>query len=255
MNLDVLREPERIVELLCEAAPTWKPGRRLAYHAVTGGFILGEIVRRVTGRDLRAYLDETVLRPLGFRGMNYGAPPELRPHVARNAFTGREVPFPLSRIVRRALGVSFRDAVSISNDARWLDAIVPAGNICATANEASRFYQLLLREGELDGVRVFNPRTVRRARTESSYLEADLTLGLPIRYGLGFMLGADYLSLYGPRTPSAFGHLGFIQILTWADPERQIAVGLLTSGKPFLGLHLRRLYGVLAAISRSCPPV
>lgn len=253
-DVELLLRWERIVELLCDARPAWKPGRRLAYHAITGGFILGEIVRRVTGRTIREYLHDEVLGPLGFRWMNYGVAPADLPRVARNYFTGRQVPFPLSVLVRRALGVGFREAVEISNDPRFLTGIVPAGNVVSTANEVSRFYQLLLQGGELDGRRVFDARTIRRARTESSYLELDLTLGFPVHYGLGLMLGAERLSLFGPDTPQAFGHLGFIHILTWADPDRQLAVGLLTTGKPFIGLHLRRVYGVLQAISRSCPP-
>ncbi len=254
-KLDLLLDPTRIVDALCAAEPTWAPGRRLAYHAVTGGFILAEIIRRVTGRDIRQFLHAEVLKPLGFRWMNYGVAPADVPRVADNAFTGRHAPFPVSRIVERALGVSFEEAARVSNDPRWLTGIVPSGNIYATANEASRFYQLLLDEGTLDGVTVFDPRTVRRATAEASYLEVDLTLGLPIHYGLGMMLGSDHFSIYGPNTPLAFGHIGLSQVLTWADPDRDIACALLTSGKPFVGLHLIRTYGVLRAISEHCPPV
>lgn len=252
-DLDLLGDWETVVELLCDAEPVSVPGRRLAYHAVTGGFVLGEVVRRVTGRDVRTYLRDVALDPLGFRGMSYGVDPEEVPRVARNAFTGRDVPFPLSVLVRRAIGVSLREAVAISNDARYLTGIVSAGNIVATAGEAARFYQLLLEEGELDGVRVFDARTVRRARTESSYLEVDPTLAVPIRYGLGLMLGGEVASLFGPGTPQAFGHLGFIHILTWADPQRDLAAALITTGKPFVGVHLYRLYRLLAAIARGCP--
>jgi CubicO group peptidase (beta-lactamase class C family) len=253
--LEELLDWDRIVQLLCEAEPTWPPGRRLAYHAITGGFILGEIVRRVTRKDIRQYLRDEVLVPLGMRLMNYGVPPEMVSQVARNYFTGNAVPFPISLLVKRALGVSFREACELSNDPIFLTSIIPAGNIVATAEEVSRFYQLLLNEGELDGKRIFDPRTVRRAINESSHLEIDLTLALPIRYGLGLMLGDRRLSLFGPNTPRAFGHVGFIQVLTWADPDRRVAVGFLTSGKPFFGLHLRHTIAVLQAISRHCAVV
>jgi CubicO group peptidase (beta-lactamase class C family) len=255
IDASVVCDWRRIIEQLCDAQPVWMPGRRLAYHAITGGYVLGEIVRRVTGKDVRQFLREVALDPLGFEGMDYGVPRERLGDVARNYATGREPPFPLSLLVGRALGVSFREAVEISNDPRWLSEIIPAGNIVATANEASRFYQMLLQEGELDGTRVFDKRTVRRARAESSYLEVDLTLGAPLRYGLGFMLGTPYVGLYGPDTEQAFGHLGFIEVFTWADPERALAVALLTSGKPFLGIHLRHVWGVLSAIARNCPKV
>ena len=108
-----------------------------------------------------------------------------------NYFTGPPPLPPFSQLFQRALGVSFQEVVALSNDPRFFTAIIPAANVVATANDASRFYQLLLDGGELDGVRVFEARTVRRATTEQSYLELDLTLGLPFRYGMGFMLGAD----------------------------------------------------------------
>jgi CubicO group peptidase (beta-lactamase class C family) len=122
----------------------------------------------------------------------------------------------------------------ISNDPRFLRGIIPAANLVTTANEFSLFYQVLLDEGTFGGVRVFDPRTVRRAVSEQSYLEFDRTLGLPIRYGLGFMLGGRWVSLFGPGTERAFGHLGFTNIIAWADPDRQVAAALLTSGKPLV---------------------
>lgn len=253
VDLDLLEDPARIVELLCDAEPVWRAGRRLAYHALTGGFILGEVVRRVTGRGVRTFLDEEVLRPLRIEAMTYGVRDGDMGRVARNYFTGLPVLFPFSVLVRRALGVGFAEACRLSNDERFLHAVVPAGNIVATADEVSRFYQLLLNGGELDGVRIFSPRTVRRARSEQSYLEVDLTLGFPVRYGLGLMLGGRYVSLYGPGTPKAFGHMGFTNIFAYADPEREVAVCLMTSGKPFAAPSLWRVYDVVRQIAMRCP--
>jgi CubicO group peptidase (beta-lactamase class C family) len=94
---------------------------------------------------------------------------------------------------------------------------------------------------------------VRRATSEQSYLEFDLTLGLPLRYGMGFMLGGKWFSLYGPDTEHAFGHLGFTNIIGWADPERQIAGALMTSGKPLLYPEIYYVYEILRQIGRACP--
>ena len=76
MNLDLLDRPDEIVSILSQLPQMWRPGRQLAYHAITGGFILGEIVRRVTGKPIRALVDDELCRPLGFRWMNYGVAPE-----------------------------------------------------------------------------------------------------------------------------------------------------------------------------------
>jgi CubicO group peptidase (beta-lactamase class C family) len=68
------------------------------------------------------------------------------------------------------------------------------------------------------------------------------------------MLGGSRISLFGPRTPRAFGHLGFTNILSWADPDRALAAALITSGKAFLSLDSVRLMQVIFEISRVFPP-
>ena len=73
--------------------------------------------------------------------------------------------------------------------------------------------------GELDGVRVIETDTIRKALEEQSHLEIDFSLGFPTRFSYGLMLGAQILSLYGRDTQHAFGHLGFTNILGWADPR------------------------------------
>lgn len=252
MQLETLEDEAQILQLLCDARPTWRPGRRLAYHAITGGFILGEIVKRVTGKNIRAVLKQEILQPLGFRWTNYGVAARDVSKVALSYFTGPPLMPPLSTLLARALGVPMDRAISLSNDPRFLTAVVPAGNVVSTASELSRFYQLLLNGGSLDGVQIFEPRTIRRATQEHSYLEFDLTLVLPLRYGMGFMLGGQYLSLYGPDTPNAFGHLGFTNIISWADPDRQIAGTLMTSGKPLVYPELYFLHDVMWQIGTAC---
>jgi CubicO group peptidase (beta-lactamase class C family) len=255
MRLDYLAQPEEIVRILCATQLSSRPGQRLAYHAISGGFVLGELVRRVTGHDIRTLLADAVQRPLGFRWLRYGVEPQDVERVARSYATGPPVLPPLSTIMARALGVGFYEAIELSNDPRFLVALIPAGNLIATAEEMSRFYQLLLDGGTLDGVRVFAPRTLRRATTEHSYLEIDLSIGLPLRYGLGFMLGASWFSLYGPGTEHCFGHIGFTNVVTWADPERQVAAALMTSGKPILYLGLYNVFDVLRQIGLACPKI
>jgi CubicO group peptidase (beta-lactamase class C family) len=253
MDLDLLHRDGAIVQALCEARPLWRPGRWLGYHAVTGGFILGELVRRATGRDVRTFLDDEIVEPLGFRWMNYGVRPRDVGEVALNYMTGPPQVPPISTVLGRALGASLPDVVKISNDRRFLTAVIPAGNLVATANELSRFYQLLLDGGEIDGTRIFEPRTIRRATSEQSYFEFDSTLIVPIRYGMGFMLGAKWFSLYGPDTNRAFGHLGLSNIISWADPERQVSATLMTNGKPIIHPGLYPLWNLTRQIGASCP--
>lgn len=255
MDLNLLDQPEEVVALLCETQLTSRPGRRLAYHAVTGGFVLAEVARRATGRDLRSILEKEIRDPLGWRWMSYGVRPEDVGRVARDAVTGPPLLPPFTWLFQRALGTDFANVVALAQDPRFLTGVIPAANVVATAEELCAFYQCLLDGGALGDVRVFDPRTVRHATGEESYWELDLTLGIPLRYSLGFMLGGQRFSLFGPDTPNAFGHLGFTNIFSWADPDRALAVALLTSGKPFLSLDSVRLYQLIATIGRAFPPV
>ena len=254
-SADILSRPDEILRLLCETKPTTAPGRRLAYHALTGGFVLGEIIRRVSGRDIQSFLTREVRKPLGLQGFHFGIPEAKRGEMAENALTGPPTLPPASWLLTRALGVSHEQAVELSNDPRFLSAVVPSGNIFCTANEASRFYELLLRGGALDGRRIFDHRTVKRAVAEQTYLEMDLTIGLPIRYGMGFMLGGHTFSLYGPGTPRAFGHQGFTFVTTYADPDRDVSACLMTTGKPFLTWKAAYWWNVVRTIANQCPPV
>jgi CubicO group peptidase (beta-lactamase class C family) len=254
VDVSLLTDPERLLGILRDAKPLSVPGRRLAYHALTGGFVLGEVVHRATGRDLRRVLREDILGPLGFATFDYGVPPSRVGEVAVNAFTGLPSFPPQSWALERSLGLGVREVTAASNDPRFLTAIVPSGNVIGTANEASRFFELLLQEGELDGMRVFARRTVRRAVREQSYLEIDSFLGLPVRYGMGFMLGGERFTPYGPHTPRAFGHIGFTNVVAWADPDRQLSVGLMTSGKPFITPGQIAWLRVARTISGVCTP-
>src|SRR5262249_28086295 len=103
IDLDLLAQPDRVVEILCEARPRTRPGRLLAYHAVSGGFVLGEVVRRICGQPLGTVLAKEILEPLRLRWMRYGVRREELPLVARNALTGPPVPPPLAQILRGAL--------------------------------------------------------------------------------------------------------------------------------------------------------
>jgi CubicO group peptidase (beta-lactamase class C family) len=251
MNLENLARPGRILQIMCDAEPAWEPGRRLAYHAVSGGFVLAEIVRRATGKDIRTVLREQILAPLGFRWMNYGVKRSDIAKVAVNYFTGMPAIYPFANLVERVIGLDFKTAAELPNDPRFLAGIIPSANIVTNADELCRFFQLLLNGGELDGVRIFEPRTIHRATSEQSYLEFDFTLGLPLRYSMGFMLGG--LGLYGPDTPHSFGHVGFMNIFAWADPERQVAVALTNSGKPLLHLGLYHIWVMMRRIAEAFP--
>ena len=250
VSLDLLTDTDRILEVIYDTKPKTRPGRRLAYHAVTGGYLLAEVIRRVTGKDVQAYLAETVTGPLGMDTFRYGVRDEDTHRIARHAITGPPARRPTSVFFTRAFGLTHAECVEASNDRRFSDAVIPSGNVYGTLNEIGDFFECLLRGGRLRGQQIFDPRTVRRAVTEQTYLQFDTMIVIPVRYGLGFMLGSNYASLYGHKTPNAFGHFGFTNILCWADPDRDISVVILPTGKPFLTPKLVRWWWVPTQISR-----
>jgi CubicO group peptidase (beta-lactamase class C family) len=255
LTLDILDDREALVQIICDAEPTSAPGKLLAYHAVSGGFILGEVVERATGRSIRNVLAEELLDPLGFRWMNYGVDPADVDQVGLGYVTGPPVLPPLSTLVKRVLGSPIEEVVETSNDPRFLTGVIPAANTITSANELSRFFEIFRRGGELDGVRVMETQTLLKALEEQSRLEIDLSLLFPTRFSYGLMLGAKVISLFGRDTDLAFGHLGLINIMAWADPERGISAAVITSGKAILYPEVHRFYGVMQRIAAEVPKV
>ncbi len=255
LDLDRVSDREFLTQTICAAKPFVKPGTLLAYHAVSGGFILGEIVQRVTGKSIRQVLAQEILDPLGFRWGNYGVRPEDVDDVGLNYATGPPLLPPLSMLVKRVLSLPLDEIVEISNDPRYQTAVIPSASVITSANELSRFFEIFRCGGELDGVRVMATDTLRRALTEQSRLEIDLSLGFPTRFSYGLMLGAKILSPFGLDTDLAFGHLGLINMMGYADPERGVSVGLTTSGKAVIYPEVARFFGVMQRIASEVPKV
>jgi CubicO group peptidase (beta-lactamase class C family) len=249
---ELLLDREEILRLICATAPD-RPGQHHAYHALTSGFVVAALVERISGRSFRSFFREHVSEPLGLASLDFGARGTMLRRLARNYATGLRRHGAEDLFLRRAIGTGLRHAADLSNDPRFYRAVIPAGNAVATADDCNRFFQCLLDGGTLDGVQVFQPLTVRRAVAEVGKPEVDRLLLAPLRYSAGMMLGDRRIGLYGPDTAQAFGHLGFANIFAWADPQRDISVALLTTGKLVLGPHLPALWGLLSRISRHCP--
>ena len=250
VNFADICDSQLMLREICQQQADYRGGNRQAYHALTGGVILGEIIQRASGMDIRDYIDKYVGKPLGMKHFNFGARSDDDiALIARNYATGVPLVFPATMLVKRVLGGAWEEVVNISNQPAFYRNAIPAGNLVATADDMSRFYQLLLNGGELDGVRIFHPDTVRRSIMDSGDLRIDANMLLPIRFSAGHMLGFSPVGMFGPKSQNAFGHLGFINTLCWSDPDREIAVSLQTTGKVLLGIHVLILAQLLNAIN------
>ena len=249
---EILYDNESLVQMICNLKPTSKDGASMAYHAVTGGTILGEVIQRVTGKTIQEFLAESIREPLGFQYFNYGVPKEDIHKIATDYSTGFPLIFPFSAIAKRALSVAWEDVVRIANQPRFYEVIVPAANLVATADEMSQFYQLLLNGGTLNGKRIFKSSTIRQAVSPAAKMWFDGSIVVPMRYSPGLMLGASPMGVWGPYSESAYGHIGFINIFCWADPARDISISLQTTGKALSGPHLGPLARFLMTVGRRC---
>lgn len=240
------------VSALC-AAPASRIGTP-RYHALSGGFVLGEILRRVTGRDLPDLLREWLAEPLGCRHLTYGLPSTARGEAAVNAFTGPAWWTPVHPVINHVLQAPLPYACAMSNAARWQSAVIPAGNVYATADEAGRVFQMLLDGGAWQGRRLLREETVAELVRPVGGARFNRSLMLPMRRSSGLMLGERMPNVFGRNNPQAYGHLGLMSNLCWADPARGIAVSILTTGKPYPPFGLREQFATAFAINAACAP-
>lgn len=243
-------------EMLGNLRTIYPPGMVHVYHALTWGPLTREIVSAATGKDIRDVLAEEILNPLGFRWTNYGVAPQDVPLVAPSHATGSPLPAPIAAAFKLAIGGTTHQIIPFTNTPKFLTSVVPSSSTVSTANELSRFAEMLRRGGELDDVRVMQPETLRAATAPARRLRPDIAQGLmPMRWGTGYMLGSKRFGPFGLNAPAAFGHTGLVDIAIWADPERDLAVGVVSSGKPGGHREAKRYPAVLDAIAAGFPRV
>jgi CubicO group peptidase (beta-lactamase class C family) len=218
---------ERMTVALAEEEPWWEPGRKHGYHVNTFGFLIGELVRRVSGESIGTFFRHEVAGPLD-ADFHFGIGSEHDERIADYLFA--EGP---SRIVgdsddeeRRLLlrqvylnppGLSGLGTV---NTRAWRAAEMPSTNGHASARAVARIYSALACGGAVDGIRLLRTETIEQAVAEASS-GPDVVLGRPSRFGLGFQLSQPGSAL--ERIPRSFGHFGAGGALGFADPDARLA--------------------------------
>jgi CubicO group peptidase (beta-lactamase class C family) len=231
------RDWTMMTSALAAQPPWWEPGAAHGYHVNMQGFLLGELVGRVTGQTYGTYLRESLAGPAGI-DFFVGLPPELDARcaevVARPASAEDEA-------LRRALSVdpaslsgldlmrfnAYRNPAEVSgtgviNTRAWRAAEVPSTNGHGNARAVARLYSALAGDGTLDGAHVLSPELIARACRPQVHGD-DVVLQRPTRFGLGFQLTMPERPL-GPN-PRAFGHFGAGGSLGFADPDARVAFG------------------------------
>lgn len=222
-----------VVAAIAAQAPNWEPGTAHGYHARSYGWILGEVVRRATGRSLGRWFAEELAGPLGL-DFWIGCPPGLAARRARMLPPADGAPSIADLLGADSLTARVMNGPSglFAYDEMWnrddvLAAEMPSSNGVGSARALARLYATLI--GEVGGQRVLRPETVARASAVEAD-GADRVLLLPTRFGLGYMLPPMLAPGCGPRS---FGHTGAGGSLAFADPETGIAFGYVTSAMQF----------------------
>ncbi len=223
-----------VVDSLARQVPHWEPGTKHGYHATTYGWLVGEVIKRVTGKSVGTYFREAVAEPLGL-DFWIGLPESEEPRVGRlegwiddalaenpelrdlaAQFMGPDT------MLGRAL---FAPGGALAGDDVWNRrelhaAEVPAANGICDARSLARMYAACI--GDVDGVRLLTPGQLADATTQRTKGPNTVLLDMDIQFGLGFMVPSEFLQLGGPKS---FGHFGAGGSVGWADPEADLAIG------------------------------
>lgn len=191
---------EKVTGLLAAQEPFWKPGTASGYHAATQGFLIGEVVRRITGRTLGTVFREEIAEPLG-ADFHIGLPESAEPRVAeliapeREPFTGdggEEVTELQDNAAHNP-----RLGTAVVGSRAWRAAEIPAAGGTGNARSVARVHTILANGGVARGRRFLSEATCRSA-LQVQVEGRDLILGMPVRFGLGFAVGGPYMP--GPST-------------------------------------------------------
>jgi CubicO group peptidase (beta-lactamase class C family) len=217
---------------LAAEEPWWEPDTRHGYHAVTFGWLVGEVVRRAAGVTTGAYFRDAVAGPLGLDAhiglaeVDDARCADLRPaprsEAARPSLLEQIMAAPDSMTAKAFTNPITMVLPGTVASRAWRGAELPSVNGHATARSLARLYGALACGGAVDGVRVLSPESIARCHTERSR-GVDAVLGVPTRFGLGFMLSQEG-EAFGPGA-RAFGHTGAGGSVAFADPDHHVGFG------------------------------
>ncbi len=241
---------DEMVEIMAAAEPAWSPGERSGYHGLTYGWLVGEVIRRVTGLTVNEAVQREIVEPLGLDSMFIGLAPEHRDRTADLLFDERSEER-LNRLIAQlerfdryrpfidALVVD--DLVDVFRSHRVHDGEIPAANGVFAARDLARMYAALATPECFDEPPLVSEPTVREATTVQGR-GRDVVIGFPMRWRLGYHLVGSTAGLL----PNGFGHFGFGGSGAWGDPDSGLAVAMVlnqVAGTPFGDTRLLRVGG------------
>jgi CubicO group peptidase (beta-lactamase class C family) len=240
---------DRVCELLAAQAPWWEPGARSGYHAITQGYLQGELVRRATGRSVGTFFHDEVAAPLG-ADFHIGLPASedhrvadlVPPDLSAALGTGAIQP---DTLAARTLLSCPLDATEPRTRA-WRGAEIPAAGGTGNARSVARVHSALACGGEVDGVRLMSADAVERI-LEEQISGTDGVLGVPMRFGMGFGLMSDLIPLSPNKRAFFWGGWGGSLAVIDLDAEVSVAYVMNRMGDGLAG-DVRGALVALAAL-------
>lgn len=210
---DDLYDWDKVTSLLAAQAPYWEPGTAPGYHALTQGYLVGEVIRRITGKSLGTVFREEIAEPLG-ADFHIGLPASEDGRVADLI-----PPPPGSAIADRAesklqANMSNNPGIDVgeTRTRAWRGAEIPAAGGTGNARSVAEIHAILANGGVAKGRRFLSEAGCRKA-LELQVEGQDLILGMPARFGLGFGLAGGVTPLPNPNTIFWGGYGGSIAII------------------------------------------
>jgi CubicO group peptidase (beta-lactamase class C family) len=200
--------------------PVWTPGTANGYHAASFGWVLDELLFRWESRNISRFVKEEVIEPLGLKDVYIGLPPREFSRMAK-MFVQEGVR--QHQDARARFSDFLNTPIGMSLPLAWVGGV-------ATARDLAYLMNILAYEGHFANRTFFSGATQQKAsRPLNKPGTIDRRLGLPISWGLGFMLGTTP-RIYGDRlNPRVIGHAGGSACIAWADPDAKLAVAFLTN--------------------------
>jgi CubicO group peptidase (beta-lactamase class C family) len=231
MQLGSMFDWQTMTDALAGQEPWWEPGTKHGYHAFTYGWLVGEVIRRVSGKTVRDYVRDEIAGPLGI-DFQIGTPESDDPRTAEclNDTTPPATDDWLAVAMSDPNGVTMKTLMNPPdallpgniNTPAWRRAEIPAANGHATARAVAKHYAALSLGGELDGVRLMSREALDRATVEQAS-GPDEVLKLDLRWALGYGLNAPGVRLGDNQR--TFGHSGAGGSLGFADPDARVSFG------------------------------
>jgi len=252
IDAETLYDWDRCCEILAAMKPWWEPGTAAGYHAITHGYLQGEIVRRVDGRSLGTFFREEIAEPLD-ADFHIGFGPELDARCGELIPPSHDPIFAgVSGSIAQRTGTSCRLDGTEPRSRAWRAAEIPAAGGFGNARSVGRIHSALACGGTVDGVTLMQPEIVAQI-TEEQFGGRDYVLAgdADLRYGLGFGLPSARVPL---PSPNSFFWGGWGGSLAVIDPDTQMTVSyVMNRMAPTLqretrgGAVLLSAYGALMA--------